>query len=118
MRFYRSRRDFLSSVAYPRDGARVRPAVRSVSVVRQLWWRRERLLELRISHPRAMPGDRERHRRILQITTSSTIRDRGAARQRRTHSSAGSRAFDTYPAHPAAPDELIYRELFCRCTTH
>ena len=47
-------------------GARERPALRSLSVVRQLWRGRERLLELRISHPRTVPRDRERHRRILR----------------------------------------------------
>jgi SAM-dependent methyltransferase len=47
---HRSRRDCSFELASPGDGARVRPAIRSLSVVRQLWRRCERLLELRISH--------------------------------------------------------------------
>ena len=105
-------------LACPRDGARVRPAIRSLSVVRQLWRRREWLLELRISHSRAVPGDRERHRRILRsqpVLQSATGRRTPAPAQPLAH---GSRAFDTHAAHPSGPGELICRELCCRCTTH
>ena len=108
----------LSTVVCPRDGARVRPALRSLSVVRQLWRRREWRLELRISHPRAMPGDRERHRRILRsqpVLQSATGRRTPAPAQ---PLGGPSRAFDTHAAHPSGPGELICRELCCRCTTH
>ena len=64
-------------------GARERPALRSLSVVRQLWRPLRRRIELRILHLEPGHGDSERDRRLLRpqpVLQSAAILERSRKR--------------------------------------